>query len=95
LTLRPLDGGIGHLRNLPATRLSDPHYWVGTIFAAKAAGDVVRRSISWVDREIGRDRFFEEVRAPGLSPADDAQPVHRCLQPRSGGDDLLEADFRR
>lgn len=38
------------------------------MFAAKAVekGGVVRRSVPWVEREIGRDRFIEEVRARGF-----------------------------
>lgn len=41
--------------------------WIAQIFSAKsAAGGVVRRSIAWVDREVGRDRFVAEVRARGF-----------------------------
>ena len=41
---------------------SDPEAWIRQIFSAQAAkGGVVRRSIAWVDREIGRERFFDEV----------------------------------
>jgi hypothetical protein len=41
--------------------------WIAMIFAAKAAqGGVVRRSIAWVDREVGRDRFIAEVRTRGF-----------------------------
>ncbi len=41
--------------------------WIAMIFSAKAAqGGVVRRSIAWVDREVGRDRFLAEVRARGF-----------------------------
>lgn len=38
--------------------------WIGQMFATKAAqkGAVVRRSMAWVDREVGRDRFLEEIR---------------------------------
>ncbi|MCB6177196.1 N-(5'-phosphoribosyl)anthranilate isomerase [Rhodobacter sp. Har01] len=46
---------------------SDPEAWISHIFAAQAArGGVVRRSIAWVDREIGRDRFLAEVRRRGF-----------------------------
>lgn len=48
-------------------RQSDPAFWLNQIFAAKAAeGGVVRRAIGWVDREIGRDRFCDEVRRRGF-----------------------------
>ncbi len=45
----------------------DPDMWIRLIFSAQAAkGGVVRRSIAWVDREVGRDRFFAEVRQRGF-----------------------------
>ncbi len=45
----------------------DPETWIRLIFSAQAArGGVVRRSIAWVDREVGRDRFFAEVRQRGF-----------------------------
>jgi len=49
------------------TRQSRPDQWIDQIFAAKAAekGGVIRRSMTWVDREIGRDRFLAEVRDRG------------------------------
>lgn len=41
--------------------------WLARIFAAKAAeGQVIRRNIAWVDREIGRARFEAEVRRRGF-----------------------------
>ena len=42
--------------------------WIKAIFAAKSAknGGVVRRHRQWVAREIGRDRFEEEVRKRGF-----------------------------
>ena len=44
-----------------------PDEWIAQIFSARAAqGGVVRRSIAWVDREIGRDRFIAEVRRRGF-----------------------------
>lgn len=45
-------------------RPGDPEFWINQVFSAKAAqtGGVVRRKITWVDREIGRDRFVDEVR---------------------------------
>lgn len=46
---------------------STPDQWIALIFSAKAAqGGVVRRSIAWVDHEVGRDRFIAEVRARGF-----------------------------
>ena len=49
------------------TRESGPEFWISQMFSAKAArrGAVVRRSLVWVDREVGRDRFIEEVRQRG------------------------------
>ena len=52
---------------LPAPPQIDPEqarHWLRVIFDAKAAqtGGVVRRSIKWVDHEVGRDRLIEEVR---------------------------------
>jgi hypothetical protein len=45
----------------------DPDDWIRLIFSAQAAkGGVVRRSIAWVDREVGRDRFLAEVRRRGF-----------------------------
>ena len=44
-----------------------PEDWIGHIFSARAAqGGVVRRSIAWVDHEIGRERFISEVRRRGF-----------------------------
>lgn len=47
-----------------------PHHadiWIERIFAAKAAeGQVVRRNIDWVAREIGIPRFMDEVRGRGF-----------------------------
>ena len=42
--------------------------WLATIFNAKSArsGGVVRRHRAWVDAEIGRDRFEQEVRRRGF-----------------------------
>lgn len=48
-------------------RTGDPDGWIAMVFSARAAsGGVVRRSIQWVDREIGRDRFIAEVRRRGF-----------------------------
>jgi hypothetical protein len=41
--------------------------WLARIFAAKAAeGQVIRRNIAWIDREVGRARFMAEVRRRGF-----------------------------
>lgn len=54
-----------HIRAFPVSPSAD--HWLAMIFSAKAAqGGVVRRSIAWVDREVGRDRFMAEVRARGF-----------------------------
>ena len=47
---------------------TDPDLWIARIFAAQAAqrGAVLRRPIAWVEREVGRDRFVEAVRARGF-----------------------------
>lgn len=46
-----------------------PHadHWLRTIFSAQAVakGGIVRRSASWVEHEIGRDRLEAEVRRRG------------------------------
>jgi len=46
---------------------SNADFWVATVFSAKAVakGAVVRRSVHWVAREIGTQRFVDEVRARG------------------------------
>lgn len=54
-----------HARAFPTPPHADQ--WIAQIFSAKSAqGGVVRRSIAWVDREVGRDRFMTEVRARGF-----------------------------
>jgi hypothetical protein len=46
------------------TRHPNADLWLDRMFAAKAAeGQVIRRNIDWVEREVGRDRFIEEIRA--------------------------------
>ncbi|MEE9387016.1 MAG: N-(5'-phosphoribosyl)anthranilate isomerase [Paracoccaceae bacterium] len=46
----------------------DPGGWIEQIFSAKSArnGGVVRRSLAWVEREIGRDHFENAVRDRGF-----------------------------
>ncbi|MHA7850449.1 N-(5'-phosphoribosyl)anthranilate isomerase [Roseovarius sp.] len=50
------------------TRHTNPDIWIEQMFSAQAArkGGVVRRSLTWVDREVGRDRFMQEVRRRGF-----------------------------
>ncbi len=45
-----------------------PEDWIAHVFAARAAerGGVIRRSVLWVENEIGRDRFIDAVRARGF-----------------------------
>ncbi|WP_240904454.1 N-(5'-phosphoribosyl)anthranilate isomerase [Rhodobacter sp. SGA-6-6] len=44
-----------------------PEDWLRQIFSARAAqGGVVRRSIAWGDREVGRELFLAEVRRRGF-----------------------------
>lgn len=47
---------------------NDPEAWIRQIFAAKAVhrGGVVRRSVATVEREVGRERFMEEVEQRGF-----------------------------
>ena len=49
-------------------RTARPDQWIDQIFAARAAvtGGVIRRNVDWVQREIGEDRFFLEVRRRGF-----------------------------
>jgi hypothetical protein len=49
-------------------RLTSPDPWIDQIFLARAAttGGVIRRNVDWVEREIGRDRFYQEVRRRGF-----------------------------
>lgn len=50
------------------TRHAPNELWIAQLFSAKAArkGAVVRRSLAWVDREVGRDRFMQEVHRRGF-----------------------------
>ncbi len=47
---------------------SRPEEWIALVFSAKAVekGGVVRRSVAWVENEIGRARFVAEVQARGF-----------------------------
>jgi hypothetical protein len=42
-------------------------YWLAHVFRAKAVakGGVVRRSVAWVEREVGRQRLIDEVKSRG------------------------------
>ncbi|MEE9427436.1 MAG: N-(5'-phosphoribosyl)anthranilate isomerase [Paracoccaceae bacterium] len=46
----------------------DPDGWIEQIFSARSAktGGVVRRSLAWVEREIGREYFETAVRDRGF-----------------------------
>ena len=58
-------------------RPQDPEYWIAAIFSAKAVqnGGVVRRNRVWVEREIGRDRFEDEVRKRGFHLLESGQQL--------------------
>jgi hypothetical protein len=49
------------------TPQSRPDFWLSQMFSSKAAqkGAVIRRSIHWVEREVGQERFFDEVERRG------------------------------
>ena len=49
-------------------RQSDAEVWIDQIFSAKAvaSGGVIRRNRHWIEAEVGRDRFFQEVRSRGF-----------------------------
>ena len=51
------------------TAIQYPHAdrWLAQMFATKAArkGAIVRRSLAWVDREVGREQFKSEIRRRG------------------------------
>ena len=53
---------------MQTARATSPDPWITEIFSAKAVlrGGVIRRSAHWVDREIGHDRFCDEVRRRGF-----------------------------
>jgi hypothetical protein len=46
----------------------DADHWLRAIFSAQtvARGSVVRRSIRWVEHEVGRDRLLAEVKRRGF-----------------------------
>ncbi len=49
-------------------RTSNPDFWLAQVFSAKsvANGGVIRRNRTWVEAEIGIDRFVQTVRARGF-----------------------------
>ena len=49
-------------------RQTNPEFWLSQVFAAKAVASrgVVRRSRTWVETEIGLERFEMAVRARGF-----------------------------
>ena len=51
-----------------------PDRWIVQMFSAKSAaeGGIVRRKITAVDRLIGRERFFFEVRRRGFRVVENA-----------------------
>ena len=53
---------------MSALNRQNPDGWIHQIFAAKAVarGAVVRRSVALVEREVGRERFIEEVDRRGF-----------------------------
>ncbi|RVT82634.1 N-(5'-phosphoribosyl)anthranilate isomerase [Rhodobacteraceae bacterium CCMM004] len=59
-------GGMLQTRAIPPPAQADR--WIAGIFSARAAqtGGVVRRSIAWVEREVGTERLMAEVRARGF-----------------------------
>ncbi len=65
-TLACTNGYMSHHQNFSPIH-HDPDTWIRLIFSAQSAkGGVVLRSIAWVDREVGRDRFMREVRSRGF-----------------------------
>ncbi|WP_233192970.1 N-(5'-phosphoribosyl)anthranilate isomerase [Acidimangrovimonas sediminis] len=47
----------------------DTERWLDHLFSAKAVarGGVIRRSVAWVEHEIGRERFIGAVAERGFS----------------------------
>ncbi|WP_037307375.1 hypothetical protein [Ruegeria halocynthiae] len=50
---------------LPTRHTPDP--WIAQLFSTQSAkrGAVVRRSVAWVEREVGHARFQNEVKQRG------------------------------
>ena len=53
---------------MQAAAHTNPDNWITHVFSAKAveSGGVIRRSVAWVEHEIGQARFVEEVRQRGF-----------------------------
>lgn len=56
---------MNQMRHLPIH--VSPELWLAQLFSTKPAsrGAVVRRSVAWVEREIGRERLIAEVTRRG------------------------------
>lgn len=54
------------MKDLPAA--ITPDRWIVQLFSARAAaeGGILRRSVEGVERLIGRQRFFHEIRRRGF-----------------------------
>jgi hypothetical protein len=63
------------MSDLPA--VVTPDRWITQLFSARAAaeGGIVRRSLSDIDRLVGRDRFMHEVRRRGFRAVENAGQV--------------------
>ena len=50
------------------SRSTSPDVWIDQMFSTKSArrGAVARRSVAWVTREVGQDRFVAEIRNRGF-----------------------------
>ncbi len=49
------------------TRRDNPDPWITQLFSSRSArsGAVVRRSVAWVEREVGHSAFQSEVKRRG------------------------------
>ncbi len=52
----------------PRLETDSASFWLDQVFSAQAVarGGVIRRSVHWVEREIGRERFAREVQSRGF-----------------------------
>ncbi len=60
------------MKDLPAS--ITPERWIVQLFSARAAaeGGILRRSVADVERLIGRQRFFHEIRRRGFRAVENA-----------------------
>lgn len=60
------------MKDLPAP--ITPDRWIVQLFSARAAaqGGILRRSVDDVERLIGRQRFFHEIRRRGFRAVENA-----------------------